>query len=71
MAIRVLIDYEVPPENIIMCCLIASPQGLLAISSMFPKLKIVTSEVDWNGINERFHLVPGLGNFGDRYFGTE
>lgn len=34
-----------------------------------PKVKIVTSEID-DGLNEEFRVVPGMGEFGDRYFGT-
>lgn len=33
-------------------------------------MHIVTSAVDPE-INEKFHVLPGIGNFGDRYFGTE
>lgn len=33
-------------------------------------MKIVTSEID-SGINENFRVIPGVGEFGDRYFGTE
>ena len=34
-----------------------------------PKVKIVTSEIDL-GLNPEFRVVPGMGEFGDRYFGT-
>ena len=37
---------------------------------MFPSLKIVTSEID-NSLNEEYRVIPGLGEFGDRYFGTD
>jgi uridine kinase len=33
-------------------------------------LKIVTSEIDV-ALNEEFRVIPGLGEFGDRYFGTD
>jgi uridine kinase len=69
MAIRVLLDHDVPEENIIMLCFLSTPQGLQMISSMFPLVRVVTSEVDWKGVNDKFWIIPGMGNFGDRYFG--
>lgn len=44
--------------------------GVHTIAYAFPKVKIVTSAVDPD-INEKFYVIPGIGNFGDRYFGTE
>lgn len=70
MAIRVLLDHDVPPQNIIFVCLISAPTGLHALSYAFPQVKVVTGAVD-RTLNEHFFIVPGIGNFGDRYFGTE
>lgn len=41
-------------------------------STKFAKfqVKIITSALDPE-INEKFYVLPGIGNFGDRYFGTE
>jgi uridine kinase len=36
----------------------------------YPHMKIITSEVD-AGLNDQNRVVPGVGEFGDRYFGTE
>lgn len=47
-----------------------APEGIHAICKHFPRVKIVTSEID-SGINENFRVIPGVGEFGDRYFGTE
>ena len=44
--------------------------GVHNIAYAFPKVKIVTTAVD-PSVNEKFYIVPGIGNFGDRYFGTE
>ena len=41
-----------------------------AISYVFPKVKIVTSMVDERFDFDSRKIMPGLGNFGDRYFGT-
>jgi uridine kinase len=44
--------------------------GIHSVAYAFPKVQIVTSAVDPE-INEKFYVLPGIGNFGDRYFGTE
>lgn len=47
-----------------------APEGIQCICKRFPSLKIVTSEIDY-GLNEEFRVIPGLGEYGDRYFGTD
>ncbi|KAI8983947.1 uridine kinase [Mycotypha africana] len=71
MAIRVLLDHEVPEERIIFVCFLASRIGLTVITNAFPRIKIVTSMVDPDFNREKLWIEPGIGNFGDRYFGTE
>lgn len=71
MAIRVLLDHDVPEDRIIFLSFLACPQGLYTISNAFPKVKIVTSFLDHVLNADTLFLEPGLGNFGDRYFGTE
>ena len=70
MAIRVLLDHEVPEENINLVSLLMAESGVHTIAYAFPKVKIVTTAVD-KAINDKFYVLPGIGNFGDRYFGTE
>jgi len=70
MAIRVLLDHDVPEENINLVSLLMAESGVHSIAYAFPHVKVVTTAVDPE-INERFHVLPGIGNFGDRYFGTE
>lgn len=69
MAIRVLLDHDVPQENIMLLSLIMAESGVHSVAYAFPKVKLVTTAVD-KELNENFHIVPGIGNFGDRYFGT-
>jgi uridine kinase len=69
MAIRILLDHDVPEENIVFLSLLVARQGVFAIANAFPKVKMITSEVDPE-LSEEFHIIPGFGNFGDRYFGT-
>ncbi|XP_022695414.1 uridine-cytidine kinase-like 1 isoform X3 [Varroa jacobsoni] len=70
MAIRVLLDHDVPEENITLCSLLMASSGVHSIAYAFPKVRIVTTAVDPE-INDKFYIKPGIGNFGDRYFGTE
>ncbi|KAI8374076.1 uridine kinase [Choanephora cucurbitarum] len=71
MAIRVLLDHEVPEDRIIFVSFLATQIGLTVITNAFPQVKIVTSMVDPNLNKEKLWIEPGIGNFGDRYFGTE
>lgn len=71
MAIRVLLDHDVPEDRIIFLSFLAGPHGLHTIARAFPRVKIVTSYVDSVLNAHTLFLEPGLGNFGDRYFGTE
>ncbi|KAK0082144.1 hypothetical protein PV325_011007 [Microctonus aethiopoides] len=70
MAIRVLLDHDVAEENILVVSLLMAESGVHSIAYAFPRVKIVSSALDPE-INERFYVLPGIGNFGDRYFGTE
>lgn len=51
-------------------CFNQAPQGVHVVCKKFPRIKIVTSEID-DGLNEEFRVIPGMGEFGDRYFGTD
>ncbi|KAL6204162.1 hypothetical protein ACLB2K_021430 [Fragaria x ananassa] len=69
-AISLLLKKGVPESNIIFLNLISAPQGVHVVCKRFPRIKIVTSEIE-TGLNEDFRVVPGMGEFGDRYFGTD
>ncbi|KAF2076370.1 hypothetical protein CYY_002327 [Polysphondylium violaceum] len=69
-AIEVLVEKGVKEENIVFINLIAAPEGIQFLHSKYPKVKIVTGEIDTN-LNEKKYIIPGIGDFGDRYFGTE
>ena len=57
-------------ERIVFICLIAAPEGIRNLFSVYPTITIVTTEVD-EGLDARGQVIPGIGNFGDRYFGTD
>ncbi|XP_040985703.1 uridine kinase-like protein 1, chloroplastic isoform X1 [Juglans microcarpa x Juglans regia] len=69
-AIGLLVRKGVPESQIIFLNLISAPEGIHRVYKQFPSLKIVTSEIDV-ALNDEFHVVPGMGDFGDRYFGTD
>jgi uracil phosphoribosyltransferase len=57
-------------EDARMVCAVAAPEGVRAIEERHPDVHIYTAALD-QGLNERYYIVPGLGDFGDRLFGTE
>ncbi|XP_028051218.1 uridine kinase-like protein 1, chloroplastic isoform X5 [Camellia sinensis] len=69
-AIDLLVQKGVPESRIIFLNLISAPEGIHSVCKRFPFLKIVTSEID-AALNEEFRVIPGMGEFGDRYFGTD
>lgn len=50
-------------------CLIAAPEGVAAFTARHPDVAIYTAALD-EMLNENAYIVPGLGDAGDRYFGT-
>ncbi|TKR62375.1 hypothetical protein L596_026350 [Steinernema carpocapsae] len=70
MAIRILLDHDVKEENIHLLSLLMAESGVHSLAYAFPKVKLLTTAVDPH-INDNFHIIPGIGNFGDRYFGTD
>lgn len=50
-------------------CVVAAPEGIDLVNEKFPDVHIFTCAVD-SHLNDKKFIVPGLGDFGDRYFGT-
>lgn len=50
-------------------CLVASPEGLKALQESEPDVTVYTTSID-EGLNSRGYIIPGLGDAGDRIFGT-
>uniref|UniRef100_A0A8C2IZ77 Uridine-cytidine kinase n=1 Tax=Cyprinus carpio TaxID=7962 RepID=A0A8C2IZ77_CYPCA len=70
MAVRVLLDHDVQEDKIFLLSLLMAEMGVHSVAYAFPKVRIITTAVDKN-VNDEFHIIPGIGNFGDRYFGTD
>lgn len=69
-AVRVLKEAGVKEEHIIMLSIVAAPEGLKALAAQHPKVRVLCGEVD-DKLNSKAYIVPGLGDFGDRFFGTD
>lgn len=69
-AIEVLVkDYGVATSRILFANMISCPEGLKALEDSYPQVKIVTACVD-DCLNDNKYIVPGLGDYGDRFFNT-
>jgi uracil phosphoribosyltransferase len=61
---------EAGARSVILVCLVAAPEGIEHMQREHPDVRIVTAAVD-RGLNERGFIVPGLGDAGDRLYGTK
>ena len=61
---------EAGAKNIRFLCLLAAPEGIARMQEAHPDVPIVTAAVD-EKLNEIGYIVPGLGDAGDRMFGTQ
>ena len=57
-------------RNIRFLCLLAAPEGVARMKEAHPDVPVVTAALD-NRLNEKGYIVPGLGDAGDRMFGTK
>ncbi|KAF7458435.1 uridine kinase uracil phosphoribosyltransferase [Cryptosporidium felis] len=69
-AIKYLLSIGVSQSNIIVLSLIAAHDAIHRICKEFPEATLITTEID-REVNSDGFVVPGLGCFADRYFGTE
>jgi uracil phosphoribosyltransferase len=69
-AIEVLLDAGVREERIIFINLLTVPEGIRAVLEPYPSVRIVTSAID-EALNENAYMMPGIGDFGDRFYGTD
>lgn len=56
-------------EALAMVCVVAAPEGVARLREAHPEVPVFTAGLD-RGLNERKYIVPGLGDFGDRLYGT-
>ena len=69
-ALGILIDQgRVDPARLVFACVVAAPEGIAAVRARYPEVMVVAASVD-EGLNEEKYITPGLGDYGDRYYGT-
>jgi uracil phosphoribosyltransferase len=56
-------------SNVRIVCIVAAPEGVALVEQHHPDVEIYTPVVD-KGLNAQKYIVPGLGDFGDRLYGT-
>jgi len=55
--------------DISVACIVAAPEGVRALNAAYPNARVWTCALD-RTLDERKFILPGLGDFGDRYYGT-
>jgi uracil phosphoribosyltransferase len=61
---------ETQPRSIRFVCLLAAPEGLKTLQAAHPDVPIYTAAID-RGLSDHGYILPGLGDAGDRLFGTK
>jgi uracil phosphoribosyltransferase len=61
---------EAGATDIVFVCVVAAPEGLARMQADHPEVPIVSAALD-RQLNEHAYILPGLGDFGDRLYGTQ
>ncbi|KAB1262163.1 Uridine-cytidine kinase-like 1 [Camelus dromedarius] len=61
MAVRVLLDHDVPEDKIFLLSLLMAEMGVHSVAYAFPRVRIITTAVD-KRVNDLFRIIPGIGN---------
>jgi uracil phosphoribosyltransferase len=69
-AVNVLRERGVAQENIRFLALVAAPEGVAVFQAVHPDVKLFVAALD-SHLNDHAYIVPGLGDAGDRLFGTK
>ncbi|MGI9237598.1 MAG: uracil phosphoribosyltransferase [Woeseiaceae bacterium] len=56
-------------DNIIVICIVTCPEGIAVVENAHPDVRVYAAAID-EKLNEKKYIVPGLGDAGDRLFGT-
>jgi len=57
-------------KNVSCVCIVAAPEGIQLLQENYPDVVIYVAAID-EKLNSQKYIYPGLGDFGDRYFGTQ
>jgi len=58
------------PQKIIFAAIIAAPEGIACLQKAHPDVDIYLVKIDQK-LNDKCYILPGLGDAGDRYYGTD
>ena len=58
------------PRSVSVICLVSAPQGIERVHAKHPDVVVYTAAID-RELNDRGYIVPGLGDAGDRLYGTK
>ncbi|MGN0680260.1 MAG: uracil phosphoribosyltransferase [Oscillospiraceae bacterium] len=61
---------EAGAKNVKFMCILACPEGIKALQEAHPDVQIICGAID-DGLNEDLYIIPGIGDGGDRLFGTK
>ena len=67
---QLLIEEGIEPDNIHFAGVLAAPEGMDRLAETIPRSNITALAVDQDGLNAQYFITPGLGDYGDRYYGT-
>lgn len=70
LAIKTLIESGAEEKKITLISFISSPEGMKRLQEEYPKVGLLIAQID-EGLDPAKRIIPGLGDFGDRYFGNE
>jgi uracil phosphoribosyltransferase len=68
-AIQILLDHGIKEDRISVVSVVSAPLGVERLKSVYPDVRVLVAVQDTE-LSEQFYIVPGLGDFGDRYYGT-
>jgi uracil phosphoribosyltransferase len=69
-AVEVLLKRGVSPNDIVFMALVAAPEGVQAFQERHPNIRVYVAALD-EKLNKDAYIIPGLGDAGDRIFGTK
>lgn len=69
-ALDVLVRHGVSPKHVRFMSLVAAPEGVQVLLDAYPEVEVYTAALD-ERLNENAYIIPGLGDAGDRLFGTK
>jgi len=70
MAIRLLLDHNLREDHIIFVTICVCHVGLSMVTYYYPNIHVVYAFLD-EGLDDKGRIIPGIGHFGDRYYGTD